>query len=164
VLRGDREAQAEAILRACAFKAAVVGDDEREERSSGGRALLNLGHTFGHALEAEYGYGGGILHGEAVAVGLGLAFRLSARLGLCDAEDAVRVSDHLEQAGLPSGLNMLNRRFSAARLIAHMRRDKKMRDGALHFVLARGIGEAFTTSDVPQAEVEALLWAEGAEP
>ena len=164
VVAGDRDAQAEAILRACAFKAAVVGDDEREERASGGRALLNLGHTFGHAIEAEYGYGGGILHGEAVAVGLGLAFRLSARLGLCDAADAARVGDHLERAGLPNGLNMLNRRFSAARLIAHMRRDKKMRDGTLHFVLARAIGDAFTTGDVPQAEVEALLWAEGAEP
>jgi len=164
LLAGDRDAQAEAILRACAFKAAVVGDDEREERPSGGRALLNLGHTFGHALEAEYGYGGGLLHGEAVAVGLGLAFRLSARLGFCDREDAERVSDHLERAGLPSGLNMLNRRFSAATLIANMRRDKKMRDGTLHFILARGIGDAFTTGDVPQAEVEALLWAEGAEP
>lgn len=164
VMSGDRAAQAEAILRACAFKAAVVGDDEREERPSGGRALLNLGHTFGHALEAEYGYGGGLLHGEAVAVGIGMAFRLSARLGLCEADDAIRVSAHLERAGLPSGLNMLNRRFSAASLIANMRRDKKMRDGTLHLILARGIGEAFTTGDVSQAEVEALLWAEGAEP
>ena len=99
-----------------------------------------------------------------VAAGIGMAFRLSARLGLCDVEDASRVADHLERAGLPSGLNMLNRRFSAASLIANMRRDKKMRDGALHLILARGIGEAFTTGDVPQAEVEALLWAEGAEP
>jgi shikimate kinase/3-dehydroquinate synthase len=73
VVRGDREAQAEAIMRACAFKAAVVGDDEREEKPNDGRALLNLGHTFGHALEAEYGYTGGLLHGEGVAVGLGLA-------------------------------------------------------------------------------------------
>ncbi len=164
VLAGDRDAQAEAILRACAFKAAVVGDDEREERASGGRALLNLGHTFGHALEAEYGYGGGLLHGEAVAVGIGLAFRLSARLGLCDRADAATVTAHLERAGLPSGLNMLNRRFSAQTIIANMRRDKKMRDGTLHLVLARGIGDAFTTGDVPQSEVEALLWAEGAEP
>ena len=78
-------------MRACAFKAAVVGDDEREEKPNDGRALLNLGHTFGHALEAEYGYGGGLLHGEAVAVGLGLAFRLSARLGLCADAEAERV-------------------------------------------------------------------------
>ena len=85
-------------------------------------------------------------------------------MGLCDAEDSARVANHLERAGLPSGLNMLNRRFSAASLIANMRRDKKMRDGTLHFILARGIGDTFTTGDVPQAEVEALLWAEGAEP
>ena len=87
---GDRAAQAEAILRACAFKAQVVGDDEREEKPNDGRALLNLGHTFGHALEAELGYGA-ILHGEAVAIGIGLAFRLSERLGLCPAADRERV-------------------------------------------------------------------------
>ncbi|GAC1341068.1 MAG: hypothetical protein NVSMB18_12400 [Acetobacteraceae bacterium] len=161
LVNGDQGAQAEAVLRACAFKAAVVGDDEREERPSGGRALLNLGHTFGHAMEVEVGYGGGLLHGEAVAAGLGLAFRLSVRLGYCEAADAARVAEHLERVGLPSGPGMLNRRFSAARLIANMRRDKKMRDGTLHFVLARGVGEAFTTGDVPPADVEALLREEG---
>jgi shikimate kinase/3-dehydroquinate synthase len=81
IVSGDKAAQAEAIYRACAFKAAVVGDDEREEKPNDGRALLNLGHTFGHALEAEYGYDGGLLHGEGVAIGLGLAFRLSEKLG-----------------------------------------------------------------------------------
>ena len=160
---GDRDVQAEAILRACAFKAAVVGDDEREERPADGRALLNLGHTFGHALEAEVGYGGGLLHGEAVAVGLGLAFRLSAQLGLCAPGDAARVADHLNAVGLPSEPGMLNRRFSATRLIAHMRRDKKMRDGTLHFVLARGIGQAFTSADVPADAVVDLLRGEGCE-
>ena len=160
---GDRDVQAEAILRACAFKAAVVGDDEREERPADGRALLNLGHTFGHALEAEVGYGGALLHGEAVAVGLGLAFRLSAQLGLCAPGDATRVAEHLNAVGLPSEPGMLNRRFSASRLIANMRRDKKMRDGALHFVLARGIGQAFTSADVPAAAVVDLLRAEGCE-
>ena len=160
---GDRELQAEAILRACAFKAAVVGDDEREERPADGRALLNLGHTFGHALEAEVGYGGALLHGEAVAVGLGLAFRLSAQLGLCAPGDATRVAEHLNAVGLPSEPGMLNRRFSASRLIANMRRDKKMRDGALHFVLAHGIGQAFTSADVPAGAVVDLLRAEGCE-
>jgi shikimate kinase/3-dehydroquinate synthase len=156
VVGDDREAQAEAVLRACAFKAAVVGTDEREERPNDGRALLNLGHTFGHALEAELGYGT-ILHGEAVAIGLGLAFRLSARLGLCDPAEAERVVAHVASVGLPAELGMLNRRFSAERLMAHMRRDKKMRDGQLHFVLVRGIGEAFTSSDVPaEAVVEVL--------
>jgi shikimate kinase / 3-dehydroquinate synthase len=163
VVSGDRDAQAEAIKRACAFKAAVVGDDEREEKPNDGRALLNLGHTFGHALEAEYGYDGGLLHGEGVAVGLGLAFKLSARLGLCPPADAERVIAHISAVGLTADLSMLNRRFSAATLIGHMRRDKKMRDGALHFVLARGIGQAFTSADVPPDAVLELLRDEGCE-
>jgi shikimate kinase/3-dehydroquinate synthase len=164
VVAGDREAQAEAIKRACAFKAAVVGDDEREEKPNDGRALLNLGHTFGHALEAEYGYTGGLLHGEGVAVGLGLAFKLSARLGLCPPVDAERVIAHVSAVGLPADLSMLNRRFSAETLISHMRRDKKMRDGTLHFVLARGIGQAFTSSAVPQEAILDLLRDEGCTP
>ncbi len=162
IIAGDREAQAEAVLRACAFKAQVVGDDEREEKPSGGRALLNLGHTFGHALEADLGYGA-ILHGEAVAVGLGLAFRLSARLGLCDAADAERVVAHVASVGLPAELSMLNRRFSAGRLTDLMRRDKKMRDGLLTFVLARGIGRALTDNSVPMPAVVELLRDEGCE-
>ena len=162
VIAGERDAQAEAVLRACAFKAQVVGDDEREEKPNDGRALLNLGHTFGHALEAELGYGT-ILHGEAVAVGLGLAFRLSARLGLCGVAEAERVIAHLDQVGLPAELGQLNRRLSAARLIAHMRRDKKMRDGRLTFVLARGIGQAFTHDDVATEEVAAVLREAGCE-
>jgi shikimate kinase / 3-dehydroquinate synthase len=157
VVGHDRAAQAEAIRRACAFKAAVVGDDEREEKPNDGRALLNLGHTFAHALEAEVGYGGELLHGEAVAIGLGLAFSLSSRLGYCPAEDGARVRAHLEAVGLPTDVGMLNRVFSAERLIAHMRRDKKMRDGALHFVLVHGIGQAFTTRDVPPEAVLAVL-------
>ncbi len=160
IIGGDRDVQAEAVLRACAFKAQVVGDDEREEKPSGGRALLNLGHTFGHALEADLGYGN-ILHGEAVAVGLGLAFRLSVRLGFCEAADAERVVAHIAAVGLPAELAMLNRRFSAERLAALMQRDKKMRDGRLTFVLARGIGRGFTDSAVPMAAVLELLRDEG---
>ena len=162
VVAEDREAQTEAILRACAFKAAVVGDDEREERPNDGRALLNLGHTFGHALEAECGYGA-MLHGEAVAVGLGLACRLSARLGLCNPDVAERVTRHVAAVGLPADLGMLNRRFSAARLVELMRRDKKMRDGQLKFVLLRGIGEAFTSADVPAEAVVEVLRDAGCE-
>ena len=160
IVAGNRNAQAEAVLRACAFKAQVVGDDEREEKPSGGRALLNLGHTFGHALEADLGYGN-ILHGEAVAVGLGLAFRLSVRLGFCEATDAERVVAHIAGVGLPAELAMLNRRFSAERLAGLMQRDKKMRDGRLTFVLARGIGRAFTDNSVPMAAVLELLRDEG---
>jgi shikimate kinase/3-dehydroquinate synthase len=161
VVGGERAAQAEAIERACAFKAAVVGDDEREEKPNDGRALLNLGHTFGHALEAEYGYDGGLLHGEGVAIGLGLAFRLSEKLGHCSAEDVDRVVSHIAAVGMAGDLRSLNRRFSAATLIEHMRRDKKVRDGTLHFVLAHGIGEAFTSSEVPPDAVEELLREEG---
>ena len=161
VVNGDKDAQAEAIERACAFKAAVVGDDEREEKPNDGRALLNLGHTFGHALEAEYGYDGGLLHGEGVALGLGLAFRLSEKLGHCTQADVERVLAHVASVGMAADLRSLNRRFSAATLIGHMRRDKKMRDGALHFVLARGIGKTFTSSDVPPEAVEELLREEG---
>lgn len=161
IVNGDRAVQAEAIERACAFKAAVVGDDEREEKPNDGRALLNLGHTFGHALEAEYGYDGALLHGEGVAIGLGLAFRLSEKLGHCSVDDVERVLSHIASVGMASDLRSLNRRFSAATLIGHMRRDKKMRDGALHFVLVHGIGEAFTSGDVPPGAVEELLREEG---
>lgn len=160
VVGGDRAAQAEAILRACAFKAQVVGDDEREEKPNDGRALLNLGHTFAHALEAELGYGA-ILHGEAVAIGIGLAFRLSARLGLCPAVDAERVLAHLAAVGLSAELRTLDRRLSAARLVQHMRRDKKTRDGQLTFVLVRGIGHAFTLGDASAEAVTDLLVSEG---
>ena len=162
VMAGDREVQAEAIMRACAFKAQVVGGDEREEKPDDGRALLNLGHTFGHALEAELGYGT-ILHGEAVAVGIGLAFQLSARLGLCSVADGDRVIGHLASVGLPAELTHLNRRLSAASLIAHMRRDKKIRDGRLTFVLVGGIGHAFTRSDVPPEAVVEVLREAGCE-
>jgi shikimate kinase/3-dehydroquinate synthase len=160
VVGGDAAVQAEAVLRACAFKAEVVGDDEREEKPSDGRALLNLGHTFGHAIEAELGYGT-VLHGEAVAVGIGLAFRLSAALGVCHEADAERIMGHFNALGLPGEIGMLNRRLSAARLAGHMKRDKKMRDGQLTFVLARGIGQAFTARDVPESAVLEVLRAAG---
>lgn len=161
LLAGNRELLAEAILRAAAFKAQVVGADEREEKPSDGRALLNLGHTFAHALERETGYSDALLHGEAVAVGLGLGFRLSARLGVAREEDAARVIAHLAAVGLPSELAMLNRRFSASALLGHMQGDKKVRDGRLTFVLARGIGHAYTSREVAGDAVRDLLESEG---
>jgi len=164
LIAGDQDLQAEAVLRAASFKAAVVGDDEREEKPNDGRALLNLGHTFAHALERETGYGDVLLHGEAVAIGLGLAFRLSARLGAALATDAERILRHLDEVGLPAELSRLNRRFSAASLLQHMRRDKKVRDGAITFVLARGIGQAYTSRDVPAEAVIDLLRVEGCAP
>jgi 3-dehydroquinate synthase len=155
VIDGDPSAQRHAVLTSCANKAAVVAEDEREW---GHRALLNLGHTFGHALEAELGYGGALLHGEAVAIGLALAFDLSTRLGLCPQEDTARVRRHLAAIGLPTGLEWFGgRAVSPRNLLEHMSRDKKVRDGRITFVLARGIGRAFLSHDVALSEVEALL-------
>jgi len=158
LLAGDARLLAEAVERAVNFKAGVVGDDEREMKSSGGRALLNLGHTFAHALETETGYGEGLLHGEAVAVGLVLATHLSAMLGFCGVDDVRRVAAHLAHVGLPVAVAGL----PVERLLDHMKRDKKMRDGRLTFVLTRGIGQAFTSSDVPEAAVRQTLLANGA--
>jgi len=160
IVGGDPHVQAEAVMRACAFKAQVVGDDEREEKSSGGRALLNLGHTFGHAIEAECGYGA-VLHGEAVATGIGLAFQLATRLGLVDQADTDRVVAHLCSVGLPGEMSMLNRRLSADRLLHHMSRDKKARDGALHLILPTGIGQCHSTSTTPVALVRDILLKAG---
>jgi shikimate kinase/3-dehydroquinate synthase len=158
MLEGDAALQAEAVERAVRFKAQVVGDDERETKPNNGRALLNFGHTFAHALEAETGYGQGLLHGEAVATGLVLATHLSAALGLCKQEDTSRVTAHLQSVGLPTQIAGL----PAERLLAHMKQDKKMRGGRLTFILTRGIGQAFTSDDVPEEMVRATLLAGGA--
>ncbi len=154
VLAGDAAARRHAVLTSCAAKAAIVAADERE---AGARALLNLGHTFGHALEAAAGYDGRLLHGEAVAIGLVMAFELSVRLGLCPPEDAARVRRHLAAVGLPTAPGMIGAGSNAATLLEHMGRDKKVQDGRLRFILARGIGRAFIAEDVPLGEVEAVL-------
>ena len=155
LIAGDTAARRHAVLTACAAKAAIVADDERER---GRRALLNLGHTFGHALEAEIGYGGGLLHGEAVAIGMVLAFDLSVRLGLCPAEDAARVRRHLASVGLPTGLEALPEGArDPDRLLRHMAHDKKVEDGRITFILQRGIGRAFLAREVEPAAVRELL-------
>jgi 3-dehydroquinate synthase len=155
LIGGDPSLLSEAVLASCRAKARIVAADERE---SGERALLNLGHTFGHALEAEAGYGERLLHGEAVAIGMVMAFELSARLGYCPLQDAVRVRRHLAAVGLPTGVRDAGLgRFDSAGLLTHMRQDKKVRDGRLTFVLVRGIGEAFVTRDVSVASVVAML-------
>ena len=155
VVEAEPEPLRRAVSQACAAKARVVAADERE---AGQRALLNLGHTFGHALEAEVGYGDELLHGEAVAIGMVMAFELSARLGLCPAADAARVRRHIAAVGLPTGLDALpGRSWDPATLIEHMSRDKKVRQGRISFVLARGIGQAFLSDDVELDEVAALL-------
>jgi shikimate kinase/3-dehydroquinate synthase len=158
MLNGDDGLLAEAIARTVSFKASVVAGDERETKPSDGRALLNLGHTFAHALEAETGYGSALLHGEAVATGLVLATHLSAQLGLCPQEDVSRVAAHIEKTGLPPRIAGL----PAERLLAHMKQDKKMRGGKLTFVLTKGIGRAFTCNEVPEDAVRATLLANGA--
>ena len=159
---GDSVALTHAVLESCRLKAAVVAADEREESPEGGRALLNLGHTFGHALEAEARFDGSLLHGEAVAVGLGLAASLSARLGHCSQEWPSRVIAHLTSVGLPARIADLPRCFTIDALMGRMAKDKKNRDGTMRFVLMRAPGDVFTSSDVPAEAVTALLRDEGA--
>jgi len=149
LLAGDPEARLVAIGTCVSAKAAIVAEDELE--TSGRRALLNFGHTFGHALEAESGFA--MLHGEAVALGMALAFRFSAERGLCGAEEAERVATHLESTGLPTRLEGV----SAERLVGRMAGDKKASGGRVAFVLTRGIGEAFVDRSVELGEVEAFL-------
>ncbi|MBI3113346.1 MAG: 3-dehydroquinate synthase [Rhodospirillales bacterium] len=155
VIDGDADARRHAVLISCRAKAAIVAADEREH---GQRALLNLGHTFGHAIEAMSGYGDALHHGEAVAIGMVMACDLSVRLGLCPPTDADRVRRHLQAAGLPVGLAGIKRKdWSADALIARMGQDKKVRAGTLTFVLVRGIGKAFVTRDVALADVRRVL-------
>jgi shikimate kinase/3-dehydroquinate synthase len=162
VVAGDHAALAHAVIESCKLKSAVVAEDEREESAEGGRALLNLGHTFAHAFEAECGYGGALLHGEAVGVGLGLAAALSARLGHCSQELPGRVMQHLADCGMPARIRDLPRRFTVEALLGRMAKDKKVRDGAMRFVLLRGPGDAFTSAEVPRETVATLLRDEGA--
>ena len=147
-LAGDAPALAHAVATSVRAKAAIVAADEEER--SGTRALLNLGHTFAHAYEALTGMGADLLHGEAVAIGLVDAFRLSARLGLCDARDPDRVGAHLAAVGLPTRRAAVAELAPAA-IVEAMRGDKKVEDGRLTFILVRGIGRAFVHRDVAEA-------------
>jgi 3-dehydroquinate synthase len=141
------------------MKAEIVAEDEKEQ---GRRALLNLGHTFGHALEAETGFSDRLLHGEAVAAGMALAYRFSAAQGLCPAADADRVTAHIAAAGLPATLKGAGVDTSGKVLVGHMMHDKKMEGGKLPFLLARGIGQTFLDKQVDLKAVEAFLDAERA--
>ena len=145
----------EMVAHSCGIKAAIVGRDERE---AGERALLNFGHTFGHALEAATGYSSRLLHGEAVSIGMVLAFRLSAELGFAAPGDADRLERHLRAVTLPVSIaDIRGPRPEPEALLAHMMHDKKATGGRLTFVLARGIGQAFTTGDVPPEAVRDVL-------
>ena len=154
----DATALTRAVLTSCRMKAEIVAADERETGDE--RALLNFGHTFGHALEAETGFGDALLHGEAVGLGMVLAFDFAARLGLVAADEARRVRYHLEAAGLPTELKAAGLSGAAAdRLLAHMGKDKKVRDGRITLILPRRIGDVFVMRDAPADELRAFLGA-----
>jgi 3-dehydroquinate synthase len=152
---GDPAVRSEAIAKSVAAKARIVAADERETK--GVRALLNLGHTFGHALEAETGYSDRLLHGEGVAAGMALAFRYSVRRGECSSKDAARVSALLEAAALPTTLQQAGVSASGEALMAHMLHDKKREGGTLPFLLAHGIGKTYLARDVDLKDVAAFL-------
>ncbi|MFC5586402.1 3-dehydroquinate synthase [Nitratireductor kimnyeongensis] len=149
----------EAIAQSCQAKADVVARDELEK---GDRALLNLGHTFGHALEAATGYDSArLVHGEGVAIGMALAHRFSARLNLASVDDAERVEAHLAAVGLPTRLSHVPGGLPGAeQLLTYIAQDKKVSRGALTFILTRGVGQSFVAKDVPASEV--LSFLEGA--
>jgi 3-dehydroquinate synthase len=148
-------AREHAIAVACRGKAGIVARDERE---TGERALLNLGHTFGHAFEAAAGFSEKLLHGEAVALGIVCAFEFSTRLGLLPTNDAGRVAHHLAAAGLPTRPSDVPAlRTSADALMALIAQDKKVQRGKLNFILVRGIGQAFVARDIDPAQVREFL-------
>jgi 3-dehydroquinate synthase len=155
IMARDPAALEHAIVTSVRAKAAVVAADEHE--TTGVRALLNFGHTFGHALEAETGFSDRLLHGEAVAAGMGLAMRYSVERGLCPADDAEKVAEHLRRAGLPTGARAGGLNATGATLAAHMAHDKKREGGRVPFLLSRGIGAAFLANDVQLADVAAFL-------
>ena len=156
--RGERKATAEAVRVSCLSKARTVAEDERER---GVRALLNLGHTFAHALERANGYGPDLLHGEAVGCGLALAMRYSASLGLCGEIDARRAEALLNSLGLATRIgDLAGGPYQADELLAHMAHDKKARQGRLTLILSRGIGRAFVQPDADAGSLLAFLKSE----
>ncbi len=158
----DDGALTETIRRCCQAKADIVAQDEREKAPTdkGGRALLNLGHTFAHAYEAEAGYDGSVLHGEAVACGIIDAYRLSAALNLTNADALNRILNHWDAARLPHHRSMLSNKLGQAspeKLISHMKKDKKALDGKMVFIIPHGIGAAHTNPNIDEADVRAIL-------
>lgn len=158
LLAGDADARVHAIAHSVAAKARIVAADEHE--TNGIRALLNLGHTFGHALEAEAGFSDRLLHGEGVAAGCALAFRYSVRKGISERQDAERVAAHLRAIGLPDGLAAAGIDAPSTTLVEHMKHDKKMAAGTLPFLLAKGIGRTYLDKTVDLSDVAAFLNAE----
>tara|TARA_B110000971_G_scaffold221969_1_gene272030 strand:- start:853 stop:2013 length:1161 start_codon:yes stop_codon:yes gene_type:complete len=162
VLALDAQSVAYAVAQSCRAKAAIVARDERE---AGERALLNLGHTFGHAFEKITGYGEALLHGEAVAYGMVLAFAFSAHRGDCDEQDAERLRAHLEACGLPASMAQVgNGAFDVDALIDAMGQDKKVKAGKMRFILARALGDTYIAEDVSAEALHPFLIAQGARP
>ncbi|MDN2579744.1 3-dehydroquinate synthase [Aquibium sp. ELW1220] len=150
------KARTRAIAESCRSKAEIVARDEFE---TGDRALLNLGHTFGHALESAVAYDGArLVHGEAVAIGMVLAHRFSARLNQCSPDDALRVEAHLKAVGLPTRMADIPGTLpDSGRLLAYIAQDKKVSRGALTFILTHGVGKSYIAKDVPASEVLSFL-------
>jgi 3-dehydroquinate synthase len=155
VLAREPAALEHAIATSIAMKARIVAEDERETEDR--RALLNLGHTFGHALEAETGFSQRLLHGEAVALGMVLAARYSARRGEIPVDDAGRAARAIAASGLPASLSALGLTCDGAALVDHMRHDKKAEAATLPFLLLRALGEAYVARDVDLADIAAFL-------
>ncbi len=155
VVMREPQALEHAVATSVAAKARIVAEDERE--TSGARALLNLGHTFGHALEAETGFSDRLLHGEGVALGMVLAARYSARRRLMTTAEAERIAQSVARAGLPSEINSLGLVCNGHTLASHMLHDKKMDAGTLPFILLRGVGQAFLDKGVALDDVASFL-------
>lgn len=159
ICKGDRSSRQRAVVTSCEAKASIVAKDEKE---SGPRALLNFGHTFGHALEAETGFGDVLLHGEAVSIGMVMALTLSTKLGYCEPITQRSVQDHLRRVGLPvSTADRPNIDWDADALLNHMAKDKKVTGGVITLVLARRIGEAFLCNGVDRKKLITVLESGG---
>ncbi len=158
IFAGDPQARIHAIRTSCQAKAAIVARDERE---SGDRALLNLGHTFGHALEAATGYSDKLLHGEGVAIGMAMAFRFSEQLGICAPGAAARMQKHLKSVGLPTDVSSIRPHLpDAGGLVEIMRQDKKAEAGRINFVLVKDVGNAYIDRTIEEDGLVKFLEAE----
>jgi len=154
LLAGDVALMTQAILHCCKAKADIVEADEKEKNV---RALLNLGHTFGHALEAETGYGDTLLHGESVAIGMVMAFAASVAMGLCAEEDLEQVKAHYKTVGLPASPKEIRSEWNVDALMEHFTRDKKATGSGMTFILMRGIGKAFVMHDADAAVIKRIV-------
>lgn len=155
VVTGDTAARIHAVKTSVKAKADIVAEDEHEQ---GVRALLNLGHTFGHALEAETGYGSNLVHGEGVAIGMLMAMMLSSKMGHIDGQDCTRVTTHFSHVGMMAQLPAINGlNWSSDNLLSHMYQDKKVDQGKLTFILMKSIGNAFVTQDVEKQDILDVL-------